>query len=149
MRRTERTRINGAEYETTVMPADIGLEVALEILNKIGPGLAGLIEAIGYSSAGIPSDLLISKAVEKVVTSLNPKETVSLFEKLFSFTTRNGRQVILSEDFAGNYKELLQAAAWVIKVNDFFGFLPDAVKNLRVSVEGILKPEGTQSQTPS
>jgi hypothetical protein len=145
MRKTEKAVIAGRTWETTVFPADIGLKLALEIANKLGPALAAAVEGIATLAAGGTTDSVITKAVEKMVERLKPEETVELCRMLFSFTTVDNRAVVFEEDFAGRYKDLIQVAAWVIRVNGFFDFFDDLRQGVLRKVQEVVG--ATQSLT--
>lgn len=129
MLRTETRTINGHEYHCTVFPGRKGFQLQARLARIVAPVLAGiqLGEAGSIMDASIQFDG--GKLAQAIIAALNPKDLDDLCLALFESTHRDERPLNstgFDEAFAGNYGEILQAIAFVIETNGFFGMTGEA-----------------------
>lgn len=114
-RETERTAINGHDWEVTPWDGMHGVRLQARIARLVGPALG----AMGDAGSFLESD--VGAVVSALADRIDEKDTPQLIRDLLHGSFVDGKDVtidrVFNEHFAANYAELYQGLAFILRVN--------------------------------
>ena len=131
--------IGAFEVEVTQFPARKALENKFRLLQLLGKPIGTILSGLNLSKEELnkakndPTDLLgkmdlkvIGEAIEQLVQSLPPAQSVNLLLSFFTMTKVNGRDLdegMIDLEFAGDNLSLIYQIFWFVLEVNYKGFL--------------------------
>lgn len=155
MLETREKLISGKLWKVTQLPASIGMEIGSALVRLIGPALGkaagGLAKSDKSSWLDAESLPILGDAIAELARSLGDPEAVTVIKRLVTTGVHCGDQEVNSKTFelifAGDYKTMLQVAAFAIEVN--FGLPFSSWARGAVSAIGNMRPGQTSGPSDS
>lgn len=123
---TSTIEILGHKYTYTQLPATKSLLLKYKLAAIIGSSITDLIPALGKKDE--EQVKYIGNAIQDLFNRNKPDEIVALLKDIFTPAFRDGERVDFDEHYTGNFKEMYEALAWILRTE--YGNFLSGVENL-------------------
>lgn len=123
---TQETNIDGKSIRVTQLPAGRGWKLFMKLSRTLFPAIAGLVGAVKSWEELDIDNTGLQKAVELLMTELEPEKSEALIKEILQLTWVDGQESVRNFDllFQGEYLFLLKVVKYTLEVN-YKSFLPE------------------------